>query len=69
VLTRIYRWWNAQPQYDVGHLARMDAIDAALPPGVYIAGSPYRGVGIPDCVRQGKDVADRLVTALAKRPA
>ncbi|MBV7335776.1 protoporphyrinogen oxidase [Chloroflexi bacterium TSY] len=61
---RIYRWRNAQPQYDVGHLDRMKTIDAALPENVYLAGSPYRGVGIPDCVRQGKEVAERIGAAV-----
>jgi oxygen-dependent protoporphyrinogen oxidase len=61
---RIYRWHNANPQYDVGHLQRVSAIEAALPAGVYVSGSPYRGVGIPDCVHQ----AQRTVhTLLAER--
>jgi len=66
VFHRVYRWWNAQPQYDVSHLERMDAIDAALPARVYIAGSPYRGVGIPDCVRQGKEASQRIVARMAR---
>lgn len=54
---RIYRWRNGNPQYDVGHLERVAAVEAALPPGVYVTGSPYRGVGIPDCVKQGEETA------------
>ncbi len=54
---RIYRWWKANPQYDVGHLARVEAIESALPAGVYLTGSPYRGVGIPDCVHQSQETA------------
>jgi oxygen-dependent protoporphyrinogen oxidase len=54
---RIYRWHNANPQYDVGHLRRVDAIEAALPGGLYMSGSAYRGVGIPDCVHQSQQVA------------
>jgi oxygen-dependent protoporphyrinogen oxidase len=60
VFHRIYRWRNATPQYDVGHLARVDAIEAALPPGIYVTGSPYRGIGIPDCVHQGQQVAAQV---------
>ena len=56
----IFRWWQAQPQYDVGHLERMKTIHSALPGNLYIAGSPYGGVGIPDCVRQGKEVAEKI---------
>jgi oxygen-dependent protoporphyrinogen oxidase len=54
---RIYRWRNGNPQYDVGHLERVAAVEAALPPSLYVTGSPYRGVGIPDCVKQGQDTA------------
>lgn len=61
VLHRIYRWIDAQPQYDVGHVDRMNTINANLPPGLYLAGSPYGGVGIPDCVRQGQEVARKIV--------
>ncbi len=57
LLHRIYRWPRSNPQYDVGHLERVAAIEAALPAGLYVTGSPYRGVGIPDCVKQAQDVA------------
>jgi oxygen-dependent protoporphyrinogen oxidase len=60
VFHRIFRWHNATPQYDVGHLSRVEAIEAALPPGVYVTGSPYRGIGIPDCVHQAQQTADQL---------
>jgi protoporphyrinogen/coproporphyrinogen III oxidase len=58
---RTYRWPDGYPQYDVGHLERVDAIEIALPAGLYVAGSPYRGVGVPDCVRQGQTAALRVV--------
>ena len=64
VLARLFRWWNAQPQYDVHHLRRIKRIDAALPTGVEVIGTPYHGVGIPDCVNQGKQAAERLVARL-----
>ncbi len=49
---RIHRWLAGSPQYDVGHLERVAAIEAALPTGISITGSPYRGVGIPDVIRE-----------------
>lgn len=61
VLHRVYRWINAQPQYDVGHLERMKQIEQSLPTGIYIAGSPYGGVGIPDCVRQAREAARKII--------
>ena len=54
---RIYRWWHSNPQYDVGHLECVAAIETALPAGVLVTGSAFRGVGIPDCVKQGRDAA------------
>jgi protoporphyrinogen/coproporphyrinogen III oxidase len=51
---RIYRWYNANPQYDLGHLERVEALEAALPRGLYVTGSAYRGVGMPDCVYQSQ---------------
>ena len=62
---RIYRWENSTPQYDVGHLERVDQIEANLPDGLFVTGSPYRGVGMPDCVHQGKQTAEK-VTELVK---
>lgn len=35
----IYRWPAGFPQAEVGHLERIDAIDASLPAGIVLAGS------------------------------
>lgn len=49
------------PQYLVGHLQRIAAIEQAMAaaPGIVLAGAAYRGIGIPHCVRQGLEAADR----------
>lgn len=62
---RIYRWHRANPQYDVGHLERVATIEAALPSQVYVTGSPYRGIGIPDCVHQAQETVAELVEKVA----
>jgi oxygen-dependent protoporphyrinogen oxidase len=62
IFQRIYRWFGANPQYDVGHLERVQAIEDELPAGLYLTGSPYRGIGIPDCVHQGQKTAERIAT-------
>jgi len=67
--SRIYRWPRSNPQYDVGHLAHIDALEALCPAGLYLAGSAYRGVGIPDCARQGKDAAAHVLAAYLERSA
>src|SRR5918993_1113922 len=56
---RVYRWPNAGAQHEVGHLARMASLDKRLAtlPGLYVTGSGFRSVGIPDCVADGRRVA------------
>jgi protoporphyrinogen/coproporphyrinogen III oxidase len=67
VLARVYRWERANPQYLVGHLQRIEAMEQILTayPGLFLTGSAYRGVGVPDCIHQGAQTAERLLAALA----
>ncbi len=62
-LARVYRWERANPQHNVGHLARVAAIEARLgrTPGLFITGAGFRGVGIPDCVADGRATARQAV--------
>jgi protoporphyrinogen/coproporphyrinogen III oxidase len=64
--SRVYRWERANPQYPVGHLDRLAEIDDRLTrlPGLFLAGAAYRGVGIPDCIRQGSEAAERAFNYL-----
>jgi protoporphyrinogen/coproporphyrinogen III oxidase len=66
VLTRVARHPAAMPQYEVGHLARIAALEARLTawPGLALAGAAYRGVGIADSVRSGEEAAERLLAAV-----
>ena len=63
VLARLHRWPASMPQYRVGHLTRVETIEGALHrlPGVWLAGSAYRGVGIADCVRSGEAAAEQAI--------
>ena len=62
VLTKVYRWHKANPQYDVGHQARIAEIDkiVAWHPGLHLAGAAYHGAGIPDCIQGAIKVAQSL---------
>ncbi len=64
--TMIARWSNSMPQYHVGHLDRVARIEARLRciPGLALAGSAYRGVGIPHAIHSGEEAAE---TVLAPR--
>ncbi|MFO8035650.1 MAG: protoporphyrinogen oxidase [Anaerolineales bacterium] len=61
-MIRIFRWDKAHPQYDLGHMGRVEAIRqrASSHPGLALAGSSYDGVGVPDCIRQAKEAVERL---------
>jgi oxygen-dependent protoporphyrinogen oxidase len=59
LLSRVYRWRQANPQLEVGHLARLAALEQHLGRwrGLFVAGAGYRGVGIPDCIADGRAAA------------
>jgi oxygen-dependent protoporphyrinogen oxidase len=61
--TRITRWPAAFAQYRPHHAAWVDAVEAALPPGVFVTGAGFRGIGIPACVRAATSVAARAGTS------
>ncbi len=63
LFTRVYRWERASAQHEVGHIDRVAAIDRALVrhPGLFITGSGFRGIGIPDCVADGRATARAVV--------
>jgi len=57
-LVRVYRWWRAGAQHTVGHLSRVGEIERRLSPrGIFVAGSGFRSVGIPDCVADARRAA------------
>jgi len=63
ILCRVTRLPGAMPHYTVGHLERVAAAVAGLAgtPDLVLAGAAYRGVGIPDCIAQGRAAARRVV--------
>jgi oxygen-dependent protoporphyrinogen oxidase len=65
VTTMVSRWPRSFPQYDVGHQARVDAIEAALPDGLFVTGAAYRGLGIASCIRQAEETARRVLARSA----
>jgi oxygen-dependent protoporphyrinogen oxidase len=60
----IFRWPRGNPQYDVGHLDRVAQIEEATRaiPGLHLTGSSYRGVSVPDCIRQAQETAAEIMT-------
>ncbi len=63
---RVSRWPSGFAQYTVGHLDRVERIEAAVErdcPDLVLAGAAYRGLGLPACVRQGRAAARQLVAS------
>ena len=59
VKTRIFRWKNSMPQYTMGHPERIAKINerVAAHDGLFLAGASYGGVGVPDCMNNGRNAA------------
>lgn len=64
VFTSISRWPRSMAQYTVGHAARWKEIQerAARIPGLHLAGNGYTGIGIPDCIRMGRQAAAKVTS-------
>jgi oxygen-dependent protoporphyrinogen oxidase len=66
--TQVFRWVRSNPQPTLGHAARLAVIDSAVKeglPGLALAGSAYDGVGLGDCIRQGRAAARRVLSVRA----
>ena len=66
VLSRVYRWRKAMPQYTIGHLERVRWIFDRLHkhPGMYLTGSAYHGIGISDSIRESEITAKKALDYL-----
>lgn len=62
VFSTVHKWPESMPQYLVGHAERVQRIRhrAAQMEGLHLVGNGYEGVGIPDCIRLAKQVADNI---------
>jgi oxygen-dependent protoporphyrinogen oxidase len=65
---KVYRWDRAMAQYTPGHLERIERIGATLQQmqNLSIAGNFYKGIGVPDCIRTGKEAALHMATLARK---
>ena len=68
-LSRVYRWPSGLPRYAPGHLDRVRSAEDALRefPGLVLAGAAYRGIGVPDCIRQGQEAARTALSVTSAR--
>lgn len=59
VISMVTRWPGSSPQYPVHHQESVADLRRSLAdyPGLFLAGSSLEGVGLPDCIRQGREAA------------
>ncbi len=60
VAAHVQRWGGGLPQYAVGHLDRVRAIEDGMPSGLAVAGAALHGVGVPACVGTARAAAERV---------
>ncbi|SDY46580.1 oxygen-dependent protoporphyrinogen oxidase [Evansella caseinilytica] len=66
---RITRWKKSMPQYEVGHLDSLKRVYEGVGrelPGVFLTGASYGGIGLPDCIDQGKRTAEKVIHHLGE---
>jgi oxygen-dependent protoporphyrinogen oxidase len=61
----VVRWPRSMPQYAVGHAELVREVEDSLPPGIFLVGNAYGGVGVADTVRGANEVAGRVRSHLA----
>ncbi len=68
ILTRIYRWEKAMPQYTIGHDERVSKIEESISkyPDIFVTGSAYRGGGISECIKNAQLTAESVLNHLFK---
>ena len=61
-VTVVRRWPRSLPQFEVGHLERMETLDERVKAleGLWLLGNGYRGVGVPDLVRDARAAARQI---------
>jgi protoporphyrinogen/coproporphyrinogen III oxidase len=62
----VTRWRRSLPLYEPGHSRRVAEIEAHLRrlPALVLAGAAYKGIGVPQCIQQGREAAQRVLSEL-----
>jgi len=68
VFCKVFHNRKSNVQYQVNHSERIDAIMQELQEGLFLAGSAYRGIGIPDCIQNGTQSAESAIELLMGKP-
>jgi oxygen-dependent protoporphyrinogen oxidase len=68
LFSEVSRWERSMPQYEVGHVKTVEAIETRLArlPNLTLAGNAFRGPGIPDCIKSGESAAGNILSQLQR---
>ena len=70
ILHHVTRYAAAMPQYELGHCAKIEAMQRRTDqlPGLELAGNAYHGIGIPNCIRSAETAVERVLTEIGVTP-
>jgi protoporphyrinogen/coproporphyrinogen III oxidase len=70
-IVRASSWQGTMPRYTVGHLERVARAERELAawPTIQLAGAPYHGVGLPDCISQAHGAVATVIERLGVQAA
>ena len=64
--TRIFRWPFGTPQYTLNHHQWIAQCVTLTPPQLFLTGSSYGGIGIPDCIHHAQQTAQQIIRSYVK---
>ena len=66
VFLKVFKYKKSNVQYQVGHATLIESVWTELKsfPGLFVTGSAYTGIGIPDCIRDGTQTAKEATAFL-----
>ena len=68
LVSRVVRYRDRTPQVELGHAQIVSALEEAsvMTPGLYVIGNGIKGVGIPECVREARQIAKEIAALLSR---
>ena len=63
LFSKVFTWKDRNPVYEVGHARKIAEAESKLPQWLHLAGSGFHGAGLPDCIKDGRAVAQRILKA------
>ncbi|MBL4818563.1 MAG: hypothetical protein JKY15_04945, partial [Deltaproteobacteria bacterium] len=68
VLNKSFTLEYASPKLPADHFEQVDKLEQSLPPGIFVAGCPYKGVSIADCIQQAQASSHKIQSHLTSTP-